>query len=149
MAAYLVTLATVTADRLVKDTIATGTPAPSGVIFSPWLQFRPTVNPHLAYGIPFPPGLAPWLTLLVMFAFGRWWWDAFRQRFAWLTTALSFTIIGAGSNLVDRIRWGAVVDYLDVTFFAVFNLADVMISVGVGMLLLRELARWWRKKRKV
>ena len=39
-------------------------------------------------------------------------------------------IVGATSNLLDRWRWGYVVDYFDVTFFTVFNVADIMISIG-------------------
>lgn len=53
--------------------------------------------------------------------------------------ALGFVMGGAiGNNLVDRVRFGAVVDFLDFhpLFPWVFNLADVAINVGVGLLLL-------------
>lgn len=42
---------------------------------------------------------------------------------------------GALGNLVDRITRKAVVDYLDVHVWPVFNLADVAIVVGVGLLI--------------
>ena len=43
---------------------------------------------------------------------------------------------GALGNWVDRIRFGAVVDFLDFRIWPVFNLADTAISVGVGLFLL-------------
>ncbi len=38
---------------------------------------------------------------------------------------------GAVGNLLDRIVFGSVRDFMDVHFWPVFNLADVMISLGV------------------
>jgi signal peptidase II len=40
-------------------------------------------------------------------------------------------ILGASSNLLDRLKFGYVIDYLDLKYFTVFNLADVMIVLGV------------------
>ena len=48
-------------------------------------------------------------------------------------------VVGGGvGNLIDRIRTGVVVDYLNCLFinFPVFNFADVCICVGVGLLVL-------------
>lgn len=44
---------------------------------------------------------------------------------------LTLILFGAISNLLDRFLYGAVVDYFDLKYFTIFNLADVMISVGV------------------
>lgn len=44
--------------------------------------------------------------------------------------SLFFIIIGAFSNLLDRIRFGYVIDYLYLKNFSVFNIADVMITLG-------------------
>ncbi|QAA76541.1 MAG: Lipoprotein signal peptidase [Candidatus Bipolaricaulis sibiricus] len=43
---------------------------------------------------------------------------------------------GAAGNLVDRIRWGYVLDFLEVPGFSVFNVADAGIVVGAGLLAL-------------
>jgi len=43
-------------------------------------------------------------------------------------------ILGAGSNLLDRFKYGAVIDFIDFKIWPVFNLADVMIVVGLGLL---------------
>lgn len=44
---------------------------------------------------------------------------------------LILIILGAASNLLDRIEYGHVVDYLDLKYFTVFNIADIMICLGV------------------
>jgi len=47
---------------------------------------------------------------------------------------LSFILGGSLGNLIDRFARGYVVDYMDITIWPVFNLADVMINVGVILL---------------
>lgn len=41
-------------------------------------------------------------------------------------------ILGAVSNLADRISHGYVIDYIDVPYFTVFNLADALTVGGIG-----------------
>jgi signal peptidase II len=47
--------------------------------------------------------------------------------------ALGAALGGAGSNLLDRLRRGGVVDFIDLGFWPVFNLADVAIAAGIIM----------------
>ncbi|MEK7203344.1 MAG: signal peptidase II [Patescibacteria group bacterium] len=49
---------------------------------------------------------------------------------------LSLIILGASSNLYDRIKYGFVIDYLDLKYFTVFNLSDAMIVSGIFLLLI-------------
>ena len=42
-------------------------------------------------------------------------------------------LCGGGGQSLDRLRWGAVIDFLDIRIF-VFNVADVAIVVGVALL---------------
>jgi signal peptidase II len=79
--------------------------------------------------------------------------------FIWLTragsrlsaVAIGMVLGGAVGNVIDRIRYGAVVDFLD--FHAMgyhwpaFNVADSAISVGVGLLLYDGLFENRRKSR--
>ncbi|HEY0148932.1 MAG TPA: signal peptidase II [Allosphingosinicella sp.] len=58
--------------------------------------------------------------------------------------ALSLVLGGALGNIVDRTRYGYVVDYADLHFgdispFLVFNVADAAITIGVLLLLVRAL----------
>lgn len=54
-------------------------------------------------------------------------------------TALALILGGALGNWLDRVRLGAVVDFLDFQIWPVFNLADTAISIGVGIYLLQVL----------
>ena len=72
-------------------------------------------------------GVAVWLT---------------RERQRWDQIALGMILGGALGNILDRIRFGYVVDFADLHFggfrpFLVFNVADAAISIGVVILLLR------------
>ncbi len=49
--------------------------------------------------------------------------------------AMGLQLGGAFGNLVDRIRFGFVTDFLDFKFWPVFNLADSAIVVGMVLLL--------------
>jgi signal peptidase II len=53
-----------------------------------------------------------------------------------LPVALGLVIGGSVSNLVDRVRLGHVTDFLDLSYWPAFNLADTFIVVGVAALLL-------------
>jgi signal peptidase II len=59
--------------------------------------------------------------------------------------AMGMQLGGALGNLVDRIAIGHVTDFISVGNFAVFNIADSSISVGVAVLLL---ALWLQDRRK-
>jgi signal peptidase II len=67
-----------------------------------------------------------------------------------LTFALTLILAGAAGNLIDRIRLGEVIDFLDVyigsAHWPAFNVADSAISVGAVMLF-AELLRQGRGKR--
>jgi signal peptidase II len=56
-----------------------------------------------------------------------------------LRIALGLQVGGAIGNLIDRVRSGYVVDFLDFRVFPIFNFADTAITVGVGLLILEIL----------
>ena len=49
-----------------------------------------------------------------------------------LNLCLGLQMGGAVGNLIDRIQVGYVVDFIDLTFWPVFNVADSAICVGVA-----------------
>ena len=50
------------------------------------------------------------------------------------TLAVFFIVGGAFGNLIDRVRLGYVIDMLQLTQFAIFNIADSFVTIG-GILL--------------
>ena len=70
------------------------------------------------------------------------------------TLALSFSLVlsGAIGNLIDRLRYGEVIDFLDFylssTHWPAFNVADSAICTGIGLLALELLIRDRKKSTK-
>ena len=72
---------------------------------------------------------------------GIWLWKEKRRDDA---SALALILGGALGNIVDRVRYGYVVDFADLHFgewrpFLVFNVGDAAITIGVLLLLVRAL----------
>ena len=57
-----------------------------------------------------------------------------------MLTSVALIAGGGIGNLIDRIYYGYVVDFLDFRVFAIFNAADVFVCVGCGLLILYVLA---------
>jgi signal peptidase II len=55
---------------------------------------------------------------------------------------------GVISNLIDRVLRGAVIDFVDLGWWPVFNIADVLIIAGVGMISLHLLREDEQNKKK-
>ncbi|HLI67731.1 MAG TPA: signal peptidase II [Caulobacteraceae bacterium] len=102
-------------------------------------------NPGVAFGMlraesPTGRWLLVGFAACVVVALGLW----ARRMDRWLGAVGVGLIMGGaiGNNVIDRVRWGEVFDYLHWTgpFFPwVINLADASISVGVGVLVLDSL----------
>jgi signal peptidase II len=52
-----------------------------------------------------------------------------------LRAALGLQLGGAAGNLIDRIRFGEVTDFINFSFWPAFNVADASISIGVVTIL--------------
>jgi len=48
-----------------------------------------------------------------------------------------FKLIGAISNLLDRLSYGGVVDFISIPFFTVFNFSDIYIFIGVAWIFVK------------
>ena len=63
----------------------------------------------------------------------------------WFCLALSLILGGALGNLIDRVRFGYVIDFLDFYYagwhFPAFNVADSAITVGAALLILDSLRK--------
>jgi len=96
-----------------------------------------------AYRIPFFIAVATLAALGIL-----WYLKSLSDNQRLLHFALSLVFSGAVGNLIDRIRIGEVIDFLDVHWYQyhwpAFNVADSAICVGVALLLLDM----WMDERK-
>jgi signal peptidase II len=81
------------------------------------------------------------LTALIASVVAVWLW---REKNRQDVLGLGLILGGALGNILDRVRFGHVVDFADLHFgafrpFLVFNIADAAITIGVLILLLRAL----------
>lgn len=108
----------------------------------PCLNFMLVFNPGVTFGLLRAYSNVHYILLVagvcvLSCVVSVWWYKAenLMQRYA---TAM--ILAGALGNLVDRIRFRAVVDFLDFHVFGwhwyTFNVADSAIVLGVGLLLL-------------
>jgi signal peptidase II len=60
-------------------------------------------------------------------------WNKIMAKSVFVRWGVLIALAGALGNLLDRLRWGAVIDFLDIRLF-IFNVADVAIVLGVALL---------------
>jgi len=67
-----------------------------------------------------------------------------------VAVALMLVLGGAAGNLIDRVRFGHVIDFIDVYYRAwhwpTFNIADSAITVGAVLLVLDAFGIRWRRR---
>ena len=131
----LVVLLVVTTDQLTKLWIRTYTEGQ--VIFKlGFFQFNPIRNTGASFGL--FQGYSSALTVVAIVSIVLLLSGAFliHRHFPYLVTtpnmiALGLVIGGTVGNLIDRLRFGYVTDFLDVGFWPVFNVADSAVTVAV------------------
>lgn len=99
----------------------------------PFFRLRFMANYHIAFSIPLGGVLLLGLIVVILFFLGLNLWNALRKDERALSSIILLIMGGAASNLYDRIKFGYVIDYFDLDYFTVFNIADCMIVVGVTM----------------
>jgi signal peptidase II len=81
---------------------------------------------------------------LAVSAYITWWlWSLRNERSSVLTVGLALVLGGALGNVIDRIMFGHVIDFIEVYImgwaFPAFNVADSAITVGAGCLIIDAL----------
>lgn len=116
---------------------------PSFNVIPGFLSVHLVKNPGISFGIlSTQPILILIMTIalsaLIGYAFIRA--DSNIEKFCWM-----LILVGAIGNIIDRLVWGYVIDYLDVNYF-VCNLADIFIFIGAMLLLVDIVKRGvWKK----
>lgn len=99
-------------------------------------RFTHVHNTGAAFGL-FPQGGVVFLIIAVIVSAVILYYYRQVSSDGWLLRlALGLQLGGALGNVIDRVRLGYVVDFLDVWRWPVFNVADSCIVIGVGLLML-------------
>ena len=82
-------------------------------------------------------------------AAGLVWLFSGKIRSGLLRAAVTLVLAGGIGNWIDRVRFGFVTDYIEPLFmeFAVFNFADILITVGAGLLVAWLIADTFRERK--
>jgi signal peptidase II len=124
---------------LVRDNIPLGADwLPSWLSWlMPYARIRHTFNTGAAFGLFQQGGLIFAILAVIVSILIISYFPSVSRRDWWLRLALGMQLGGALGNLVDRImRNGQVTDFISLGNFAIFNVADSCITVGVIILVL-------------
>ncbi len=90
-------------------------------------------NPNIAWSIPISPAVFyfVWSSIVAVLIY-----IFFKTKNHAQKIFLILILTGAASNIIDRIRLGCVIDYIDIRIFPIFNLADVYIILGAILIVL-------------
>jgi signal peptidase II len=134
---WLTAIAALALDQFTKRAVATGfTPGESRIVVPHFLWWTYVQNHNGAFGL---FGSQPILLIGLALAVLAIFWYAFRDQAArsgLVRVAFGAIAGGAFGNILDRIRFGYVVDFIDLRWWPVFNVADSCITIGVALLIL-------------
>jgi signal peptidase II len=141
----------VIADQVTKTLVRTRLPVQG--VWSPWPWLEPYArivhwyNTGVAFGMfQGMNGVFIVLAFLVSLAIIYYYPRVPRKDWA-LRLAMGMQLAGAVGNLSDRVVYRQVTDFISVGNFAVFNIADASISVGVAILILAVWIQDMKKKK--
>lgn len=109
------------------------------------VELRWTPNPDVAFSMTQRLGWTPWTTPVVLatlaasamaFMLAVWWRS--RREGTLVNVAFAAAFAGALGNVVDRLTHGYVVDFIHVKRWPVFNVADILVVVGMAVAFLAK-----------
>ncbi len=129
-------------DQFTKHIIVANFQPGESRIFIPHIVYWTFVqNTHGAFGLfGDSPFVLVGMAIVVLAVF----WFAFREaavKSIVVQIAFGGIVGGAIGNIVDRFHYHFVVDFIDLRWWPVFNVADSCITVGVALLILTSLKR--------
>jgi signal peptidase II len=128
-------LVAVILDQILKYLVEIKLPFQEPVHLIPHLALYRTWNEGVAFS--FLSGMNGWAIIgmrLIIVAFILWWWRNAKEVSGLMHLGFAMIVAGAIGNIIDRFIYGHVVDYVlfytETWSFAVFNLADSLITTG-------------------
>lgn len=114
----------------------------------PYARLRHWYNTGAAFGF-FKDGNLVFTILAIIVSLGIiYYFPRTERKDWWLRLALAMQFAGAVGNLIDRLIFKHVTDFISIGNFAVFNIADSSISVGVAILALGVVIKERQEKKQ-
>lgn len=133
-------------DQLTKFWVVSALGPGRSIALTPFLNLVFVYNPGAAFSfLSDAGGWQRWFFVVLALAVSAWLTFLIRRHAAECLLPLAAALImgGALGNVIDRIRFGAVVDFVDVHaagwHWPAFNVADAAISAGVALLIGQQL----------
>lgn len=133
--AALFILIAIVLDQIIKFVVEAELPFQEAVPVVPYLALYRTWNEGVAFS--FLSGMSSWGIVgmrLVIVGLILWWWRNSARASSLMHIGFAMIISGAIGNIIDHFVYGHVVDYVlfhtESWSFAVFNLADSLITMG-------------------
>ena len=95
-----------------------------------YLQFNFVKNYYIAFSIPFSGALLNTVIGIMIAMLIVWFVKLYKEKKDLQSFFVLCIMMGASSNLFDRLYYGFVIDYIDIKYFSVLNVADVMITLS-------------------
>lgn len=130
------------ADRFLKNIALSLPPLESHPILGNYFSFYFTPNNYIAFSIPFSGHILNTTIILLIIALTLYLINSIKKKTDYYEiSGLVLMICGAFSNIIDRLYYSYVIDCLSLRYFTVFNLADVMISLGAIILIYKNIKK--------
>lgn len=104
------------------------------LVVDPFLNFRMAWNEGINFGIPLA---SKWMLIALALAISGWivWWMNRDRPGRWVQVSAGLVVGGAIGNVIDRLVYGAVADFLNMSCCGFenpwsFNIADIAIFFG-------------------
>jgi signal peptidase II len=128
-------------DRFLKALCLKGVLNKPVPIFGDILSLHFTKNYYISFSIPFSGPVLTILISTIILILLFFLLKSFKKSEKKLLSSnqqclLTILIIGAIINLTDRLKFGYVIDYFNLKWFTVFNVADIFISTSILLTLL-------------
>jgi signal peptidase II len=142
--------AAVVLDQVIKALVEARLELEEPVSLTPFLALYRTYNTGIAFSMfsSFGDGVLVLLSLVVI-GFVLYLAAGTRPEQMLARAGFALVVGGALGNLIDRLAYGHVIDYIlfhtPIFTFAVFNLADALISVGACLVVAEEFLSWRRR----
>ncbi|MBE2315106.1 signal peptidase II [Solirubrobacter sp. CPCC 204708] len=133
--AAIVTLAVIVADQLTKALVRAEIDRFEEIELILGIKLVHTRNTGVAFSM--LSGGGPLVVIIACVALAAlliFFFTHLRQRLIWLPVGM--LLGGAAGNLIDRIRIGAVTDFIDFPYWPAFNVADIGVTFGVIVLII-------------